>query len=556
MSETIALTRWALQKHRLSLIVISAMVLFGVLMSFVLAAIEGPGEQRFAITALMITMMPAAVWAIAMFSFSFDRDLMLGESGFVHWLLRMPIAAWKLALVPVALKTIWTSMLWIIFALTVRSICEMRPYLIGPAVGFSAVGIWLMVLTWRPFRNGWWRLLAITICGLMMYGLFVGVLIELEGQNSGRPAPWWLKHITTVGTCGMYALGVYMSVGAIQLARTNALGLIPEKGKATSIEGESAAVGRDRRHRGPRAALVWHDLKKASEFIRWGVVLAVIPATILFTVLMPFSIVGYVTVTVVFAYFGFIASTWVLDHTNKGVIVLPPYLGASPISTATIAWTRMFTIAAIILVVLSISLLVFAGWTLFSENRSTWDRWAGEMAEATGSPSAGFGIAAATILGAFVVLIGRAVAYIWPAYSGRTWVHFLAVALGSLAFMIPICLFIGWFLKQTSWETAEENALYWLTYLPMLVAIWIVGKVIGVVISVAQLRMRQLASAKAIGWMIGGWVVVTFAIALALHLLIPYPQATLLWCLAGVATALPLARVLILPVVLHFGRHL
>ncbi len=41
MSETLALTRFALQKHRLSLIFIVALVAIGVLSAHALAAIEG-----------------------------------------------------------------------------------------------------------------------------------------------------------------------------------------------------------------------------------------------------------------------------------------------------------------------------------------------------------------------------------------------------------------------------------------------------------------------------------------------------------------------------------
>lgn len=554
MSETLALTRFALQKHRLSLIFIIALVAIGVLSAHALAAMEGVGDQRFAMTALFFTMIPAAVWTFGLFAFSTDRDMLLCESGFIHWLLRLPIADWKLAMVPVALKTIWISLLWIVFALTLQSICEARPWLLGPAIGFSTVGIWLMVLVWRPFTNGWWRLGAFVLCGLVFYLLLVGVLVEIE--QGGTSFSRWIKPLVTFGTYGMFLLGVGMSVRAVHLARTNSFGLIPEKGRTRTLAAETAGDWKVRHHRSPRVALIWHDLQKSREIFRWVAVLAVIPAMVLFTVFVPFSVGSYVGVMVVFCYFGFGASALVLDRTGNVNIVLPPYLAASPLGTATIAWTRMFTIAAIIMTIFSFGLVIFAGWTLFPENRETWNRWAGEMAATSGVPSAGLGIALATILGTLVVLIGRGVAHMWPSLCGRTWVHFTAIAIFFLGYMIPICVVIGWFLQQTSWEGTRESALYWLTYLPTIAVGALVIKVIGVAISIALLRSRRLASPKAIGWMIGGWLTVTGAIALALHLLIPYPQATLPWCLAAVAVCLPLARVLVLPVSLHFGRHL
>ncbi len=554
MSETIALARLALQRQRTSLLIIAALVAIGVSSAFILAAPGSRTADEFAIIALLLTMLPAGLLSIGLFSFSSDRDFLLGESGFLHWLLRMPIAAWKLALVPITLKTIWISSLWIIFALTAGSTTTAQLHLMLPAVICSSVGIWLMVLIWRPFTNGWWRLGAFLVCSLVLYLLIFGMLTEME--SNGPVISSWLKSLCTVGIYGMFALGVWMSVRAVHLARSNGFGLIPEMGWAKASKLENARECRVRQHRSPKAALIWHDLQKSRETHRYVFLLGVAPALVLLTLFMPFSIVGYVFVMVLFTCFASVASATVQDHNPQGTIVLPPYLGASPLGTATIAWTRIFTTAAILTLTLSLSLIIFAGWSLFPSNRVVWNQWSAEMAEATGVSSAGPGIALATILATFIIVIGRIVAFIWPALCGRPWLNFSIIVVATFGYLIPIVAVIAWFLQQTSWESTQQNALYWLAYLPGLVAVWLAAKALLVLFCSIRLHSLRLVAPPVIVCMIGGYLITTFLIAVALHLLIPYPQATLVWCFAAVLVVLPLARMLALPISLHYGRHL
>jgi hypothetical protein len=153
------------------------------------------------------------------------------------------------------------------------------------------------------------------------------------------------------------------------------------------------------------------------------------------------------------------------------------------------------------------------------------------------------------------VLLGRGAGYIWASISGKSWVQLAAVSLGTAAYTLPAATLIGWFLRQTSWESARENALYWLTYLPSLVAVWLALKFVCVVICVVRLRALRLASPPAIGSIIVGWLALTSVVAAILHLALPYSWSTPAWCFAAVAISTPLARVLVLPISLHYGRH-
>ena len=549
MSETMALVRLSVHRHRLSLIAIAAMVTIGVISARMIASFGGSEATEFALMALTLAIFPAGVWSILLFQNESDRELLASESGYTHWLLRMPIAAWKLALIPVTLKSIWVSAVWVVAGLTINHVAQEPIPLFGPAAVFATIGVWLMVLTWRPFSNGWWRLGALAVCLVVIAVLFFGVVVD----NDEIKLPTSARQGLLLACCGTFAVGVWMSVVAVRLSRTNSWGLIGEAAKGERAGRKSELPVRH--HSSPRMALLWNDLQKSHQLLRGYFLLGVVPGAILLILLMPFDIRGYVLAIFLLTTFGWAISAMVLDRTPQGTMTLHPHLAASPLGTAEIAWMRMCSFTGILSLSLGCSVFIFAGWALWPENRETWQRWAAQMATQTGSSSAAVGIAAATFLATCVIVIGRSTASIWPALCGRPWIHFTVAVLFSLAYMIPIGVGIAWFLQQESWEGARESGLYWLTYLPPIVVTWLIAKSIGVGVAVTQLRSRQLASGRAIGLIIGGWLLLTSLVAVSLHLLIPYPVATLLWCFAAVAIALPLVRVLIAPVSLHFGRH-
>jgi hypothetical protein len=542
-----ALVRLSLARHRLSLFAIGGLTAGGVISAHLIASFGGPLAVKFAITALWLTMVPTGFWSMMLFLSESDRNLFDRESGYNHWLLRMPIADWKLALVPVTLKTIWLSALWMVFALTIGSLAIGAVPLVGPAIILSAIGVWLMVFTWRPFAHGWWRLAA------MMTGIFAIWLCAVCILDSDIKLPEALRHWILLASYAAYPLGAWMSVRAVRLSRSSSLGLIAETAKA-SRGGEPTEIP-VRHHTSPRMALLWNDVNKSRHLMRRCITLGVIPGMIFVVSFVPLSIPGYIGTMVLLTCFGWSISSLVLDRTDRGVIVLPPYLAASPLSTAELAWTRLFTFIGMLLGWLLLAPLAFAGWAIWAENREIWNQWSAQMAQQTGASTAGGGIAAAMFLATCVIVVGRGAANIWPALCGRSWIQFTVAVVCSLAYMLPIGVVIAWFLQQDSWQGARQSGLYWLTYLPAIVVTWLVLKVIAVGVAIAQLRSRALASWRAIGSIVVGWSALTILIAWALHLLIPHPAATLLWCFAAVATSLPLARVLIVPVSLHFGRH-
>ena len=557
MSETVALLRLAIRRHWISMTVISAFVASGVVAATLFHWFGGANAQTLAITSMVITTVPAIVWTFALFLFGSEQDMLLAESGYHHWLLRLPIASWKLAIVPVLLKTLWVSALWWVIVLVSGMIGRDTPGLVGPAFAFSAASIWLMVLTWRPFSNGWWRLGALALCVIALYLTIVGTFVTV-GDEHDKLSRWQARALGSLSYI-MYATGVWMSVRALQLARTHARGIIAESERFSDRRHSSIDSGAvtpvDRRHGSPRTALIWHDLNKGSVLSRWVLILGVLPGATLLILLASFNVISYVMTIVLFTYAGFIIATSVLDRGEKGTIVLPPYLAASPISTVEIAWTRIAMIGAIVGGSLLMSLVVFAGWALWPSNRQAWAEWSTHMVEQTASPAAGIRVASAIFLITLLVLVGRSVAYVWQSLSGRSWLQFVVVALLSLGYLVPIGVGIGWFLQQESWEMVKANGLYWLGYLPILIVGWLLAKLFATMIALFVIHRTRLASRRATGLLLVGWGVAVLALAWVVHLLIPYPQATFAWCLAGMATALPLAGILAAPIALHYGRH-
>ncbi len=84
---------------------------------------------------------------------------------------------------------------------------------------------------------------------------------------------------------------------------------------------------------------------------------------------------------------------------------------------------------------------------------------------------------------------------------------------------------------------------------------WLVGGLLviktfaAVSVGIASLRERIL-SAKDVIRITLLWAALTGTLAFAFYVLLPYPFATLAWCFAFTALAIPLARILLLPLAL------
>ena len=120
MAETLALTRFCVLRYWKWTAFLAASVLFGVVSSATAMQFSGRIGENFVGFAVLFTFLPAAFFALALFDYGGLSALESGQSGCSHWILRMPIHSWKIALVPIVLKTLWIVGLWFAFLLTIR----------------------------------------------------------------------------------------------------------------------------------------------------------------------------------------------------------------------------------------------------------------------------------------------------------------------------------------------------------------------------------------------------------------------------------------------------
>ena len=139
-----------------------------------------------ALPVLIILLLPVAAFSLGLFDLGNSQDLMGGESGYSHWLLRMPIANWKLATVPIVLRTLWIGLGWYLFTLTTRQLSGIALPVWSLAAVFSAMGAWASVITWRPFRSGRWRVAMTLTTGILLFALMT-LLLNVHFEPGKKP---------------------------------------------------------------------------------------------------------------------------------------------------------------------------------------------------------------------------------------------------------------------------------------------------------------------------------------------------------------------------------
>ncbi len=557
MSETLALIRLALARHRWLLTGLVIAVSLGATVALIATAglSEADREPGIAVFALFWTLFPSAIAVIGLFDYGDNGDMSLPESGCSHWLLRMPIASWKIALVPVILKTLWITCLWALFVFTARrlGIRELIP-LVAPSICFSAIAIWVLIIAWRPFRSGWRRLVSLAVAGPIMYCCIGGVLVAPHIKQTQWRS--FASGAAMLGSILVYLAGTWLVIRTVELARTSSHGIIPERGSegVEDLRGDLPT----RSFRTAGSALIWHDRLRAREWIRRTLIIGVLPAILLSAAFLPFRGSTLVMVLLLFAYLaGFaISRSGVVGEAVPG---MPPYLAASPLSTRKIAWLRGLAPLVTAACVYSCVLFVFAGWALSAENRHVWMRWATDQATSLGHSElavvVGVRWSIAIFIAVMAFVLGRLAAYIWVGLTGRTWVHAVVSIFAALAFLIPMGFVLRWFMQQTDWELMKASALDYLSYAPMLIAGLLVGKGLATLLSSLALKRLQIASSRTIVFAVAVWGAVVALISITLFVLIPDPRATMPWCLALTAVTIPLARILLQPLALDWNRH-
>jgi hypothetical protein len=196
---------------------------------------------------------------------------------------------------------------------------------------------------------------------------------------------------------------------------------------------------------------------------------------------------------------------------------------------------------------------------LWSTNRNVWSQWAADIAgriETDLMPfHVGIRVSAAIIVVVSVFLVGQIASHWWFGLSGNSRLS-LAVIFTELAIIfIPLSIFLHWFLRQSDWGNVQTAFSSGLMSLPTLAARLLAIKLIAVIGAGIMLVHLQLCNLNAVLKIVAVWGLFVMLVGLAVSRLLPLPQATFMACASGIAIISPLARILIMPVTLAYGRH-
>jgi hypothetical protein len=563
MPELAALFRLSIARHRWLLVGLSASVLTGVCVAIGWHTWSpGPAGDQVAMIALLLSLLPSGIAAIALFDYGLDQNLAQQQSGCNHWILRMPIDDWKIAMVPVILKSAWISGLWILFVSIARWMGYSPIPVLMPCIAFSAIGVWILVLSWRPVRHPLVRLAGLVLAAVVLYVALVGAI----ASPTIRQVEWRVPATIASGVAcvSLYVGGVFCLIHSTYLARMNPGGIVPTEGTSRRLAstanvspdeafGQSTRIYRNQAH-----ALFWHDFQRSIPWIRTIYLIFVLPTIVLYASFVPFGGFGVVTALFLFAYWSGMAVSRTLEsgEASRG---MPVYLAASPLKTKTLAWTRQFFPMAVAFVTFSCVLVLFLGWGCWESNREAWMRWAQTQAESLNTSNEAFRIGVqlsiAVVLGVGVFALGRIAAFWWVGLTGRPWISIVVTLVTSLGLLVPLGFALSWFLKQKDWESTQASALYFLSWLPWLIGAGLIGKaVLAFAVSVESWR-RGLVSAGELLCVCLIWTTLTVTLAICFELLLPYRFITLRWCLAITALVIPLGRILVMPLALSMDRH-
>lgn len=563
MPETLALLRLSLARNqRLTTLSLALICVGGLQVLFAWACLSRMPQlsdepvMTIAIAVFAYSLIPAAFASVLLFDYGSVSNMAFPDSGCNHWVLRMPIRSWKIALVPIALKTVWVTILWCLFA-TAISYPGARGVLplLTPSLYLSSICIWMLVLSWSPFRAGWHRMVLLAVAVLVLYcGLALMIAPNLGARHGESKSTAII--VSLVISVISYAASVWFAVSRIEVARTNATGIVPERTKP-GFRIFRDHVDRTRHFKTPSQALMTHDLLRSQNWRRRGLLLAVVPTIATAVLFVPVQAATVVGVLLIFGYHGGFIAAMSGDAAKDRNVILP-YLAASPISDSRIAWTRSAPAIMIATLVYLSVLLVFAGWACWPENRATWLQWAEFRATEVGSTDTmqiGLRWSIAIVIGATTVVVGQIAGWFWPGMTGRTWVSVLAILVFGLIVALIIGISIRWFWPLKDWESIRQSAYEIIAWIPLVVGGFLVLKMVGVMASSWQLRRRELNSMTTISQVILIWATLVLTIAISLSLLIPDPRATLVMCIALTALAIPLTRILVLPIAVSWNRH-
>lgn len=522
---------------------------------------------------MFFVMLPAGAWGIFLLDFTDDGSVSERGSGFSHWLFRMPIETWKLAAVPIVIKTCWIVSVWFVFTLCCRNLGAQGWWMMALAVPASCIGIWVFALNWMSTR---WRYSKIAFVFLLLPTSFAAIGCSVSAMIPPRPG-YAIAAVVAVSVV-IYGLSVVVAYRLLKVARVNAAGIILPLGDSARTIGHEVGTedplgssvraakpggkgeaNHPRTHASASAALTWHDLEKSHSFRLKLLLMVVLPGAICGAMLGAFS--GTIVVlSLGFIWLSAAASSSIAASCQRGQsTTLPPYVVASPLTSPQIAWSQMKASArttSMIFLVLAITCLILC---IDSGRRAQWEHWAEGVASlpsvSGGAMEVGLQYSAAWLVGLVVLMIVMPLHTEWISMSGRQWVAILVGAIAGCLVFGSVSAVLGWFLVQTDYDSAWENARWWQQWLPHLVLGLCAMKLVVTAIVTTKLAQSSLLTAKFQLLIFVAWGLAALALATIFYFLIPDTRVEFLACLIVVGLLLPLSSIQAMPLSVHWNRH-
>ncbi len=557
MHELQALARLALIRHRWELkilLIVAGSGLALAALNWLTAADRS--DREIAGMMLRLMLLPVGLAGAILFDYSQGVDLLSPASGCSHWILQQPVKSWKIAVVPVFIKTLWISACWLSFAVSLRVMGVPVP-LVTPCLFFSGAAIWLMVVAWKPLRRGWHRLVWLAICLITSYGMLWLIMGSAHLEDlRWRTAAFIAAQVISAT---LYVTAVLAALRVVVVARTATMGLVAEHASQPAAVSQDATAYAEHVDASPLQALAWNEFANIKLFALRTLLIGVLPGILIAGCLLPLNPAMVVLVLLGFGYLAGVSVCGGQDARSGTGSTLPSHLLTSPLTSVQLAWTRAAVWLSVVASVFSCVVFVFLLWSLWPNNRETWMQWATDQAVAIGggmTPGAtGLRLSAAIVLAAAVLAIGRLVAYWWVGMSGRKWFILMMTIVSAAMYLIPLALFLRWFMVQTQWSEVQQRLYSLLSWVPQMAAGLLTLKAVATAVVAAIGLQMRIVSSGIVAKLVGGWMMLVLLLAIVLATLIPYPEASFMACLCGVALALPLARVLVMPLMVDWNRH-
>jgi hypothetical protein len=508
---------------------------------------------------------PAMLWSLAMFEFGNVDTACAGQSGYSHWLMRLPLSNRTLAVVPLLLRFIWITFFFSTFYLASGLLGGVwLPFWSGLLV-FMAGGVWTSIISWTPCSGILSRVLLIIVPGLLYYALFASVMAVHFSNFTDiavfREYPVPIKVLVYSITVLVFVGGFWCALGAISLARNNHNGLIPETktkfagwwGRFNGLLAPDASSVK--LHANRRRALAWHDLRRVMLFSEKSLLILIGAFALLAMAFLPLEAANFIFSFLLLTNIGTIAGQGLLEPTKMQGSSLPTYLAASPLTCAEIGFTRAWSTIGVALGCLAFFAASYGLCLLMPYNQQRLFAWIESNNAIYGDSFAAYRWMALVALVSVAIIPTRILGFVWPTLTGRS-------RLAMFALIAPLLLVFGgifvvtfWFLKQTDWESAQANAWYWASWLPTLMAVMLGVKFAGTVFAVNRCLSKRLVSVKSASVIAAVWLTATLVIATVCQWLIPDHRIAFAWTLMATALVLPLGRVMILPYSVWLNRY-